>query len=241
MAKLSLRMLNDWTRIDAYVRQWIDYAANRLRPSVRPNLPPTLLTDADGVLFDFVGRALEHVRERFPGSEMTHTDVDEWRFERVVARYHDLPEAESKKLVYGWLERGPFWSDMNLLRYAQYIREVPADKVVVTAPWASCDTWHWRRLEDLREKLDMKRVVVTDQKRYIFGDVFIEDKWSNLEAWLRAWPEGRGVYVQTPYGDPLPAGFASRVWVMMEETAGEVMEEVQKHLRAIARAHPVRP
>lgn len=234
-------MLNDWTRIDAYVRQWIDYAATKLRPSARPNLPPTLLTDGDGVLLDFTGRLLERVRDRFPGSEMTRADLNTWRTEEAIGRYHGLPEKDAKKLVYAWLEQESFWVDMDLLHYAQHICGVPMDKVVVTSPWVSCDTWHAHRTKDLRQKLGFDRVVVTDQKHYVFGDVFIEDKWANLERWLQVWPEGRGVYVLAPYSEPLPAAFASRVWTMTTETAGEVMEEVQKHLQTIARAHPVRP
>lgn len=239
MATQSPQMLNDWTRIDAYVRQWVDYAAAKVRSRVRPNLPPTLLTDGDGVLLDFVGRVLDHVRVEFPGSQMSRSDIDTWRVENALTQYHALDPAAGKKLLYSWLERESFWSDMALMPYASYIRETEADKIVVTSPWTSCDMWHAHRVRLLRESLGLRQVVVTDQKSYVFGDVFIEDKWANLESWLRVWPEGRGVFVLTPYSPPVPAAYRNRVWLMTEQTAGEVMEEVQKYLRSIAREHPM--
>lgn len=152
----------------------------------------TILVDMDGVLVDLLPTWLRLYGET----------TDEWLHPDTITEYgHDQftsdPEAFWKVLGLALHEASPTPGssgfnnildgyDVHVVTYAHH-----------TAPEAHKTKLTW--MERYFPAFDITKVMFTGNKHLVRGDVLIEDRPDNLDAWLKANPQGWGVLVSQPY------------------------------------------
>ena len=149
-----------------------------------------ILVDCDGVLADFVGRFLERVNARL-GTMHRREDVTEYNISRALGW---TPEQEHQ--AYSVVEPG-FCTGLDVLPGAREGVEALqrfGEIYVVTSPWLSCSTWEHERRQWLERHFGIPalRVISTEAKYVVSGDVLIDDKVEHLDAWAHdqrcGWP-----------------------------------------------------
>ena len=154
-----------------------------------------ILVDCDGVLANFIEPFLA-IANRLAGTSYTEADVKEWDMDR-------LPGFEAIKNE-AWAEVGDpgFARNMPLYQGAQEGMRRLADigeVFIVTAPlWLHKEdesrgdlhgqTFCWDRVKWLRAHFGIPatRVIFAYHKELVEGDVLIDDKVENVEAWIKA-------------------------------------------------------
>lgn len=151
-------------------------------------MKPTLLLDVDGVLADFPALYRELARTVVDRALPPYELQTQWRMHDALG----LSERETKRVDARLLESG----------VAQTIRPYPgvidnvkalmqeADVVFVTSPIEISPTWCYDRTCWLVRHFGMyagERVVHTYEKQYVSGNLFIDDKPSNIAKWLKHW------------------------------------------------------
>lgn len=142
-----------------------------------------VLLDCDGVLADFIGRALKTVAYH-TGRTHKPADVTEFDFCGALRLHPDEVRAVKRTISddEGW------WSSLEVLPGAidgvRALREV-AHVFVVTSPWNSCKTWLHERESWLKRHFDIPHsmVLAGSAKHLVSGDVFVDDKTATLVAW----------------------------------------------------------
>lgn len=149
------------------------------------------LIDCDGVLADFVAHVL-----RLTGSDVAPEQMKTYDIFEVVGEEHQ-----------DFLLSNPeFWRTLPVIPGAQEgvkaIRAEPdAEIVVVTSPWHSCKGWLEARCTWLKEHFGIEPadIISARRKELIRGDVLIDDRLKNVEAWQQAWPDGKAYIFDQPY------------------------------------------
>ena len=142
----------------------------------------TALVDCDGVLCDFSRKVAE-----VAGIEQSA--ITQWDFAKCMT------EAQAER-VYDALFDPATWMSMHPTPWAKeliaWLEESHYRVVVVTSPWwmnteTHCMGWSETRLIWLTMKLGIpaQDVIMTKDKSLIEGDVFIDDRPSNVEAWKK--------------------------------------------------------
>jgi 5'(3')-deoxyribonucleotidase len=158
-----------------------------------------ILLDVDGVLADFPAAALRWLNGRAvgPGTltidqihehdilkafqlEHLQDDFDQWCIDTEVCRH--LP-------VYDGAQA--------LVEGLRTIGEV----VILTSPYAAVPHWQHARLAWLEEHFGIAKedVVFAKRKEFVGGDMLLDDKLRNIEAWSAAWPWGAAVVFDRPW------------------------------------------
>lgn len=168
------------------------------------NLRQRVLLDVDGVIADFTGFYLDCV-EQTTGRRYVHDDVTEWSISKALG-LSNRERAETEALI----ERpGAALKIRELPGAVDAVKQIMAlaDVYFVTSPWDSNPTWSHDRREWLLLRFgDLgKRVVHTNCKEVVVGDLLVDDKPDNLIAWSKdprngvpvLWdhPSNRGVEV----------------------------------------------
>lgn len=158
---------------------------------------PVVLLDADGPLFDFTQGYLDALHTIVPG-QYRLVMVDRWAihecsfFVRAAARAGMTP-SQLKAAVADLVIRPGFTESLAVQRGAKQavsaLREI-AEVYVVTAPWDSSPTWMHERMHAIHKHFDIPRahVLQTATKHIVHGDVFVDDKPSNVRSWGKRWP-----------------------------------------------------
>ena len=147
-----------------------------------------ILIDVDGVVADFKAAVLDEL-------QLEDTHPEDWDF-------IDKLKPEDKEEADALLEDLEFWGGLPLVDGAKkairYLRAFGHEIVWVTSPWSSCIGWETARRSWIKKNFGSDDVVVTSSKHHIDGDVFIDDKPENVEAWKKAHPNKKAfIYDQT--------------------------------------------
>lgn len=171
--------------------------------AVRPNSggrvsKPVVLLDVDEVLVDFVGRALDEIRD-ITGRDAFRADVKCWDIDAAIGL---TPEeaAEKKRRI----AQPGFCSSLEPIVGAiggvRELREMGYDVRAVTSPFPS-KTWANEREEMLCDVFSFNRreVVQTSGKDIVFGDVLVDDKLETCIEWQARWKTSTAILFSAPW------------------------------------------
>lgn len=178
------------------------HQAKGTRTAVVPRT--VLLLDCDGILADFVGATLRELRS-LSGRTFSADEVSSWEI------FRSLPDEMERYRgdVYGRLGAEGGCYSIPLLDGAVdgvgSLRDL-ADVVVVTAPFKDSLTWQHERERWLRKHFGLINVVHAIAKERVHGDIFVDDKPSNVREWQQYWasrdPAARAYLWVTPRAKP---------------------------------------
>lgn len=147
---------------------------------------PVVLVDCDGVLADFTQATLDGVL-KVSGRKYDRSDVTTWEI------FDSLAETEDTKgAVYGLLKGRGGCLGIPVLPGAvdgiQTLSNV-ADIIVVTSPFRGSETWVHERGLWLEKYFGsaISGVIHTRHKERVHGDIFIDDREANVQAWCDYW------------------------------------------------------
>lgn len=152
---------------------------------------PCLLFDADGVFTNFIEPCLEAIFQH-TGRRFTHDDVTDWDIMKSLGI-----DAVATKAIYRSMEVPGLCFDMPAYPGArdgvEQLRQW-ANVFIVTSPFGG-DHWMHERDRWMVQKMgfayDDIMHVRSSRKHHVWGNAFVEDKTSTLQAW-RSWWWGPG-------------------------------------------------
>jgi len=144
-----------------------------------------IVLDVDGPLTAFDEQILELVR---PGTTFQELeDLRDWDVFKIL-------NEEQLIETHNILEDVQFWYNLKPRDLSQKIvnvmREDDNEVIFCTAPWTGCKEWDLARREWLIKHFGAKGredIIITARKDVIYGDLFIDDKPSNVLEWKRRW------------------------------------------------------
>lgn len=168
---------------------------------------PVFLVDVDGVVADFTELYLRTARAvlGYQAAPFGFQPLT-WDIEECL----DLTKAQ-KETVKRELQRNGIATHQQPLRGAQegicLLAERGAEIVFVTAPLSGSPTWSFERAGWLLSRFGGHgtRVIHTDYKEYVSGDVLIDDKAENIRAWKKRHPGGVAVLWAAPSNASTPS------------------------------------
>ena len=157
-----------------------------------------VLVDCDGVLSQFLTSALEVINKHFE-SNFQHqhvTDFDICGSLGIPHAWEILKNSCSNPDFVATMQKIP-GADEGLKR----LREI-SDVYVVTSPM-NVPNWAYERQRWLTSMFDFTpdKIVQTEAKHVIVGDVIIDDKFENVLSWTRYHPNGLGILFHAPYNE----------------------------------------
>jgi 5'(3')-deoxyribonucleotidase len=161
---------------------------------------PVILLDVDGVMTDFVGQMIKIINDQFPLRSFTHEDITEWNVEKCI----DLDIADVSSYCLSIMSQPGFVMTMRpkdgTIQGIKVIQSL-GDVYAVTSPMVLNPLWEAERRTWLKNivGLDRKQVISTAAKHLIVGDVFVDDKATNITRWHEAFPHGRALLWDAPY------------------------------------------
>ncbi len=149
-----------------------------------------ILLDIDGVVANLVGHLCTTTRIDALPADFTY-----YEFDRVLSSSE--MEAVDRMMRYpGYAQQIPWYlGGRRFIDKLQRLGEV----IAVTRPYADSPTWAYDRQQWIQRSYRDMQVVHTAHKELVRGDVLIEDHAVNLDRWLVAHPEGRGVLIDRPW------------------------------------------
>jgi 5'(3')-deoxyribonucleotidase len=170
-----------------------------------------LLLDVDGILGNFVDPALDEVAA-LTGLRHQHDDVTKWDIMECLGIPDDVADA-----AYARMKREGFCASIPVYPGAQdgveLLRSV-CNIYIVTSPlggpyWShEREAWLWEHF-----RIPGKTVISTAAKYKCVGDVFVDDKNSNLQKWQAAHPQGCAVRWNVRSNSDEPwAGLGTNNW-----------------------------
>ena len=185
---------------------------------------PVVLTDADGVLLNFIDHALDILRDVSRGvHDYSHDAVSTWElFDSLSEPARDLQhEVYARMKLHGGAGIKPYPGAAEAVKELQDISEV----IVVTSPFHGSATWTHVREAALEKYFGIRHedVIHAKRKAFVRGDILIDDKPSNLQEWREAHPRGKPVYWKNPqFSEELPS------YVLCTQSWPEVIAMVKK-------------
>lgn len=165
-----------------------------------------ILIDLDGVVFDFTRRWVELANYKY-GLCLKDSDIDDWEM------YKCTGGRLSKKKANAIIWESGFFRHMVPIKGAIYAIEVMNaaghDIYFVTA----CKAGGFQDKEDcLSEHLTFPpKMVFTEHKHVVAGDLLVDDKLSNLINWQKDNPGGTALCFAQPYNSEYK-GFRAPDW-----------------------------
>lgn len=195
----------------------------------------TFALDVDGFLANFVAGVLVVVEE-VTGKRFSPADITVFDFTKALG----LTRAEAVAVKKAIGARRGFAAALQPYPKARQgvrrLREL-GDIFCVTHPWESNPWWRDERDSWLALHFGIDRVHHTEDKTGYEADVFVDDKASQVAAWLAAWPGRTAVLWQTLHNttEIVPAGaLAASSFDTLYEIAREVaLRPVQPPLPAL--------
>lgn len=168
----------------------------------------TVLLDVDGVLGSFVDLYLdafyEITGELITADKFTNWYCEDCPFFGETADKMGLLPSELSALMHRETSRPGRCYNLKPYEEAQNaverIRVAGARIYAVTSPWDS-PTWCAERTDWLRKYFRIQRgeVIFTSAKHLVRGDIFVDDKASNVSSWLKTNQSGKGFVFKAPY------------------------------------------
>jgi 5'(3')-deoxyribonucleotidase len=159
-----------------------------------------ILLDVDGPLTsDFTSLACRELRRR--GVEAWPRDVTDWD----IFKCFGVKGTDVEKACYAVMSAPgycyEFAPNAGALDFCEWARGRGHGVYAVTAPLGSSETWAHDRERWLKDDLgfDGKRVVHVADKSVVAGDVFVDDKPSNVADWSKANPGRLAVLWRASY------------------------------------------
>lgn len=149
----------------------------------------------DGVLANFTAAATALLLERF---NVQLPRVLQWDLNHYIPEEHRDALWEAcgsarfhEDLMHPYAEAQLFWPELNRI----------ADVYVVTSDMKSAPLWvHFRdRWLEKHFAVKSSHILHTHAKHRFKGDLFIDDKPSHVEGWVKEHPEGIGILWAQPY------------------------------------------
>jgi 5'(3')-deoxyribonucleotidase len=171
---------------------------------------PRMLMDIDGVCANWIGASLPHIRE-ITGVDHQYDDVKKPMIEDALGltpeqarRFYEIVSSR------GWCAAMPLYDGVRegVTRLSRMVDIFP-----VTKQFPS-DFWVRERERWLLDQLgiDPDRVVHTDSKFLVRGDLFLEDRIKNLERWHEEFPDGITILYDQPYNRAGWNGLRAQGW-----------------------------
>ncbi len=158
---------------------------------------PRILFDVDGVLTTGFVDEFCRIASAYHKRSIAPVDIDEWDIKKALSLSKDAEDHIYDRIG----QPGICFSFMpapgmrELVQWAQGW----ADVYACTSPVDSSPHWEYERRRWCEEVIGIprKRVISTGDKAPIEGNVLIEDKLSNLEAWAGAHPSAIPILYRT--------------------------------------------
>lgn len=147
-----------------------------------------ILIDVDGVLADLAGAVCAELAAQ--GRQVRPEQFTTYDMGTVVSRT-DLDFMFSREGFCASLDWYP-----GARAFLACLQDV-GDVVAVTKPFHGGKTWAHERTEWLQPYLPA--VISTAHKKYVAGDVLVEDSEANCYTWLEANTSGRAVLIDRPW------------------------------------------
>jgi 5'(3')-deoxyribonucleotidase len=148
-----------------------------------------ILIDVDGVVADLKAAILD---------ELQVEDPDPWKWDFIKKL-----EPSDQEEAHAALDEMEFWERLPLVEGAKKAVKVLKNAghtiVWVTAPWTSCQGWDVARRSWLNNHFGNDKMIVEADKEKVDGDVFIDDKVENVEAWKKAHPNKKAFIFDQSY------------------------------------------
>ncbi len=157
-----------------------------------------ILLDVDGVLCDFVSGYLELVKRVGWLGDFTLADVTDWSFQKALGLSNDCVRDVEALLFEPGFVRG-LSSLPGTYEGVAALEKAGHDLVFVTSPWRGHPTWAHERDQWITERWPDAKIVSTNQKQFIKGDVLIDDKPEHVERWCEEHVAGFGLVWDAPY------------------------------------------
>ncbi len=96
--------------------------------------------------------------------------------------------------TYKLLEDPLFWLNLPPKELSQekieLVRKLGYRVLFCTSPWSNCKEWCFTRTNWLKKHFGASGrddIIITGAKKYIYGDIFVDDKPSNTQEWSTMW------------------------------------------------------
>lgn len=157
-----------------------------------------VLLDVDGVVASFTEAVLDLAQE-LTGVIRWPCDVTSWDLFGHLGL-----SAKDKARVYQGVAQPGFCESIPVMPGAVDFVHALAEKhdvVFVTSPWLSAPTWTFERHNWLRRHFGQaaERIIHTQYKQYVRGDVLVDDRASNVRSWQQANETGMGLLFNQPH------------------------------------------
>lgn len=170
-----------------------------------------LLLDQDNILADTYPAVIDRLNARYD-LKLRHEDKD-----KLFGDHKILVPYITNTMLYSIFDEPNFFSSLCPIKGAiEAVQQLTEhfNVYIVTAPWISNDScctdkvrWIGKYLPSLE-----KKVILTKAKEAVYGDIFIDDKNSNLVEWKQVWTSGRTGSLQYHWTDPKAAEIVEPDW-----------------------------
>lgn len=155
-----------------------------------------ILLDSDGVLSNYCAGCFDLIKN-LTGDHHTIEEVTHWDVFEVLGKGHLKPQLKEAQAQPGWCLNFPvFDGAQEFVKALEQIGEV----VIVTSPMS---TPHWsdeRRIWlEKHFGIPKGRVISTEGKQYVDGDILIDDSDDNCHKWLSEYPNKLALLWEAPY------------------------------------------
>lgn len=147
--------------------------------------PDITLLDVDGPCAVFDLTILKAVNPNITEEQMRN--LNDWDIFKLL-------NPEELKRCYKILEDPQFWANLPAnepaLRAVAQIRKLGGQVVFLTSPWDGCKEWDHTRRNWLKKHFDAKGredIIITSAKDLVYGELFIDDRLSNIQSWSARW------------------------------------------------------
>jgi len=155
----------------------------------RENQVSKILLDVDGVVADTRNTIIDELQLNDP-------DPKSWDLVKI------LPPEDKEEAV-ALMNEMEFWGGLPLIdgakKAVRLLKAYGHDIVWVTSPWKSCRGWDQARRFWISEHFGDDPVIIRSDKEEVDGDIFIDDKPENVEAWRKAHPNKKAFIYDQPY------------------------------------------
>ncbi len=197
---------------------------------------PILLLDSDGPLSNFTRSYLDAYMSE-TGDARSVDEVDRWAIHQCswfveTAERLGTTASALRRRVDDYVTRAGFCAGIPVqagAKDAVRLLSDVAEIVVVTSPFDSCPTWESERKTWLEEHFGIQhaRVIHATEKWRVHGDVFLDDKPANVDAWGKAWPDGDAILFDMAHSKSEGEGLRRGGW-------GDVMAAVEARRGRVA-------